>query len=125
MEPREHLRLVVESLSHVETTVQLLRTAVTTLFEHASFMPSQIMQTPNLMQLYAYSVAMANVNASLKPAEVQVPNAYRSTVVMKKQNFGIENVQQPTDKTIRYTDGKHGTRRQPPLFVFFCFVPSK
>lgn len=124
MEPIEHLRLVVESLSHVETTVQLLRAAVTTLYEHASFMPSQIMQTPNLMQLYAYSVAMANVNTSLKPAEApKAPNAYRPT--MENQNFGIENIQQPTDKTIRYTDGKHGTRRQPPLFVFFCFVPSK
>lgn len=102
MEPSQYFRLVVESLSHVQTTVQLLRTAVTTLYEHASFEPNKKIQMPNMMQLNNSIVKMSNGNVLLKPTEAQTTNLRGTT------NLRNEDLQHSTGETIRYSRGKDG-----------------
>lgn len=112
MDPSQYLELVIESLTHVETTVQLLRTAVTILYKHATFDSNQKIQTPNMMQLNTSRIAMASVNASLKPTRTQKPKPKPSRSTMINRNFGNENTQHSTDRTLRYSKGK----------VLFCSV---
>lgn len=48
MDPNEILQVVVESLSIMEINVRTLRSAVTTLFEHATFVPDIKIVMPDI-----------------------------------------------------------------------------
>lgn len=63
--------MAIDSLSMMENNVRILRTVVTTLYEHATFDPNKRIVVPDTEQLNNSMIVLANGNVSLRPTEAQ------------------------------------------------------
>lgn len=71
MDGRDYLQLVSQTLSTMEITIQCLRTAVNTLYEHATFDPHKkfVVQSTEVKMIEAIKVmSLENMSAKLMEA---------------------------------------------------------
>lgn len=88
MDASDYMQLIVQALSNMEATAQLLRTAVSTLCEHATFEPNKkILLQPAEVKLIESIRAMALNNVSLKLIETgskrSTNNSMRESLVFQ------------------------------------------